>query len=201
MRAVERTATLRLPCRIREVQRTMQGSPTVVNAPRPALEVADIFRQFGEAYRQQYALSAEQRVAMRAIEQCRTAALGGHVDECDSCGTLRISYNSCRDRHCPKCGVLDQARWLEARRAELLPVDYYHVVFTLDHAFNALARCNPRQMYDLLFAAAARTLKAFGVQYLEGDIGVVAVLHTWGQTLEQHLHLHCIVTGGALSFD
>lgn len=179
----------------------MQGPHTVVSPAKPAVEIADVFRQYGEAYRQQYAVSAEQRAAMRAIEQCRTAALGGHVDECDQCGMLRISYNSCRNRHCPKCGALNQARWLAARRADLLPIQYFHVVFTLDHALNALARCNPQRMYNLLFATAAHTLKAFGHKYWHGELGVIAVLHTWGQNLNQHIHLHCIVTGGALSAD
>jgi hypothetical protein len=179
----------------------MDVSVTQVSRAKPSVEVADIVRQFGEAYQQRYPVSPEQRAALRAIAHCRTAALGGHVDACDACGTLRISYNSCRNRHCPKCGALDQARWLAARRAELLPIEYFHVVFTLDHALNPLARCNPKAIYDLLFASAAQTLKAFGAKYLHGDIGLVAVLHTWGQDLNQHLHLHCIVTGGALSVD
>ena len=172
-----------------------------LSTAKPRYEIADIFEQYGEAYRQSHPVSYEQQKAMAAITQCRTAVLGGHVDECDQCGVLRISYNSCRNRHCPKCGALSKARWLEARLRELLPIEYFHVVFTLDHALNALARCNATRIYDLLFAAAAQTLKAFGTRYLKGDIGVVAVLHTWGQDLGQHIHLHCIVTGGALSFD
>ncbi len=168
---------------------------------KPRYEVADIFHQYGEAYRQSHHVSYEQQKAIAAITQCRTGALGGHVDECDQCGVLRISYNSCRNRHCPKCGALSKARWLEARELELLPIDYFHVVFTIDHALNALARCNATRIYDLLFASAAQTLKAFGARYLKGEIGVVAVAHTWGQDLGQHIHLHCIVTGGALSFD
>ncbi len=173
-----------------------QLSPT-----KPRYEIADIFRQYGEAYRQNHHVSYEQQKAIAAITQCRTGTLGGHVDECDQCGVLRISYNSCRNRHCPKCGALSKARWLETRELELLPIDYFHVVFTIDHALNALARCNATRIYDLLFASAAQTLKALGARYLGGEIGVVAVLHTWGQDLGQHIHLHCIVTGGALSFD
>lgn len=138
---------------------------------------------------------------MQDILQCRTAALGGHVDECDQCGGLRIRYNSCRNRHCPQCGGLARAAWQEAQRAHLLPIAYFHVVFTLDHAWNALARVNPVAVYNLLFHTAAETLQACGARYLGGEIGFTAVLHTWGQALGEHIHLHCIVTGGALSPD
>jgi hypothetical protein len=138
--------------------------------------------------------------ALAAIEACRTAALGGHVARCDACGQLRYTYHSCRNRHCPKCQTLAKERWLAARQAELLPVPYYHVVFTLPHALNALAQGNPRAIYRLLFDAAGATLLEFGEnpRWLGGRIGVTAVLHTWGQTLSQHLHLHCLVSGGAL---
>lgn len=172
-----------------------------LSTAKPRYEIADIFEQYGEAYRQSHHVSYEQQKAIAAITQCRTAVLGGHVDECDQCRVVRISYNSCRNRHCPKCGALRKARWLEARLQELLPIQYFHVVFTLDHALNALARCNATRIYDLLFAAAAQTLKVFGARYLGGEIGLVAVLHTWGQDLGQHIHLHCIVAGGALSLD
>ncbi len=166
---------------------------------KPAYELADIFRLFGDERRQQYQLSHEQRLVMRDIVQCRTATLGGHVDECDSCGGLRISYNSCRNRHCPKCGTLAKLAWLEKQKAHLLPTHYFHVVFTIDHLFNPLARVNQKQVYNQLFASAAQTLKAFGQKYLGGEIGFTAILHTWGQTLTEHLHLHCIVISGALS--
>jgi hypothetical protein len=138
---------------------------------------------------------------MRAIESCRTAALGGQRQVCEVCGAVRIVYHSCRNRHCPKCQTLAKERWLEARRAELLPVEYFHVVFTLPHDLNALAQGNPRVMYALLFEAAAGTLQAFArdPRWLGGEPGITAVLHTWGQNLSQHLHLHCIVTGGALA--
>jgi rubrerythrin len=172
-----------------------------LSTAKPRYEIADIFQQYGEAYRQSHHVSYEQQKAIAAITQCRTAVLGGHVDECDQCGVLRISYNSCRNRHCPKCGALSKARWLEARQRDLLPIAYFHVVFTIAHTLNALARCNPTRIYDLLFASAAKSLKAFGARYLGGEIGIVAVLHTWGQDLGQHIHLHCIVTGGGLSFD
>ena len=140
---------------------------------------------------------------MRAIETCRTAALGGYAETCDRCGAVRVTYRSCRNRHCPKCQTLAKVRWVEARRADLLPIPYFHVVFTLPHALNALAQGNPRVIYRLLFQAAAETLLAFGrhPRYLGGLIGITAILHTWGQTLTQHLHLHCVVTGGALTAD
>lgn len=135
------------------------------------------------------------------IERCRTAALGGHVDECDACGTLRISYNSCRNRHCPKCGGLKRAEWLAARKVEWLPIEYFHIVFTTDHLVNPLVGWNEEVVYNLLFRAASDTLKAFGERELGGQVGIVASLHTWGQDLALHIHLHCIVTGGALSVD
>lgn len=169
----------------------------------PRLELADILRAHGARYRQTHRLARVQQAAMRAIERCRTAALGGHRDTCDRCGAVRVSYNSCRNRHCPKCQTLAKERWLAARRAELLPIPYFHVVFTVPHALNALAQGNPRVLYTLLFRAAADTLLTFGrdPRHLGGAIGITAILHTWGQTLSQHLHLHCLVTGGALAVD
>lgn len=167
------------------------------------VEVADIFRAHGAHYRQAHPLSRAQRRAMRAIETCRTAALGGHRETCEVCGAVRLAYNSCRNRHCPKCQTLAKERWLEARRAELLPVEYFHLVFTLPHALNPLAQGNPRVVYTLLFHAASETLATFArdPRHLGGEIGVTAILHTWGQNLSQHLHLHCVVTGGALAPD
>lgn len=167
------------------------------------LEVAHIFRHFGEHYRREHRLSRPQLRTMRAIEICRTATLGGHVEECEQCGTRTIRYNSCRNRHCPKCQSLDKEKWLKQRCNELLPVPYFHVVFTVPHALNPIALANPKWFYDLLFASASQTLlevaadpKRFGAR-----IGVLAVLHTWSQTLELHPHLHCIVPGGGLSLD
>jgi hypothetical protein len=168
------------------------------------LEVADIFRQYGESYRSRFGpLSPEQARVMRAIELCRTAALGGHVDRCDHCGHEIISYNSCRNRHCPKCQSLAKAQWLEARRAELLPVEYYHVVFTLPDQLAPLALQNKRTVYNILFQVAARSLLEIGAdpQHLGAELGLVTVLHTWGQNLMHHPHLHCIVPGGGLSPD
>ena len=138
--------------------------------------------------------------AMRAIQACRTEALGGHVERCEACGRLRYHYHSCRNRHCPQCQTLAKERWLESRRAELLPVPYFHLVFTLPHELNALAQGNPRAIYALLFASVSATLIEFGQnpRWLGGDIAATLVLHTWGQTLSQHLHLHCLIAGGAL---
>lgn len=172
-------------------------------AASSGLEVAHIIRLYGEAYRQGHRLSRSQLRAMRAIELCRTAALGGHVYVCEQCGAQKISYNSCRNRHCPKCQSLDKERWLEQRCRELLPVPYFHVVFTVPHELNPLALANPGRFYNLLFASASETLLdiAADPKHLGARLGVLAVLHTWGQTLELHPHLHCIVPGGGLSLD
>ena len=170
---------------------------------RRRVELADLVRAHGAAVRQGQRLTRGQHRALRAIAACRTAALGGHTEACDVCGATRIAYNSCRNRHCPKCQTLAKERWLAARRADLLPIEYFHVVFPLPHALNPLAQGNPRVLYTLLFAAATETLAAFGddPRHLGGRLGIVAIRHTWGQTLVQHLHLHCVVTGGALARD
>ena len=172
---------------------------------RPALEVADIFRRYGGAYREAhgFSISQAQRRVMRAIEQCRTAALGGHVEQCDRCAHRRIAYNSCANRHCPKCQSLAKAQWLDARRAELLPVEYHHVVFTLPEEIAAIAYQNQAAVYGLFFRAAAKTLQTLAAdpKHLGAELGFIAVLHTWGQTLLYHPHLHCIVPGGGLSLD
>ncbi len=172
---------------------------------QPGLEVADVFRQYGAAYRLTHVatLLPEQRRVMRAIEACRTAALGGHIEECDSCGHQLISYNSCRNRHCPKCQSSASAQWLTARQADLLPVDYFHVVFTVPQELAPLALQNKRVVYDILFAAASQTLLQIAAdrKHLGAEIGFLAVLHTWGQNLLHHPHLHCVVPGGGLSPD
>ncbi len=172
---------------------------------RPQLEVADVFRRYGAAYRQQHAgaLSRGQRRVMSALELCRTAALGGHLEQCDSCGHQRPAYNSCRNRHCPKCQSLARARWLEDRQAELLPVAYFHVVFTVPHEIAAIAYQNKEVVYRILFRAAAETLRTLAAdpQHLGAEIGFLAILHTWGQNLLFHPHLHCVVPGGGLSPD
>ncbi len=171
---------------------------------RPALEVAQIFRHHGPEYRKKHRLSRPQRQAMRDIEQCRTARLGGHLDVCSQgCGYLAISYNSCRNRHCPKCQSLRQARWLAARRERLLPTQYFHLVVTLPHDLQPLARGHPELVYNLLFEAASRALLQLARDYerLRAQIGFTAVLHTWDQDLNWHPHLHLVVTGGGLSLD
>ncbi|MGH8488924.1 MAG: IS91 family transposase [Gammaproteobacteria bacterium] len=167
------------------------------------LEVAHIFRLYGEAFRQKHKLCREQLQAMRAIEDCRTAVLGGHLYRCDKCGSEKNVYNSCRNRHCPKCQCLEKERWLEKRRHELLPVPYFHVVFTLPEELNVLALGNPEVIYDLLFHSASQTLLEIAAdpKHLGARLGFLAILHTWGQTLVLHPHLHCIVPGGGPSFD
>jgi Putative transposase/Transposase zinc-binding domain len=168
--------------------------------PAQALEVADIFRAYGDEYRATHPLTGQQLRVMRALEQCRTPALGGHLLQCDHCGAYEARYHSCRNRHCPKCQPLAKARWVEARLADLLPIPYFHCVFTLPHTLNPLAQGNPRVLYALLFQAVWDTLHTFGrdPRWLGGDLGATMVLHTWGQNLDQHLHVHCLVTGGAL---
>lgn len=170
---------------------------------RPPFEVADIVRAHGNAFRLAHHPSGPQEAVLRHIATCRTAALGGHLDECDACGQQRISYNSCRDRHCPKCQSLARAEWLEARLQRLLPIPYFHVVFTIPDDLNPLALGNKRLVYDCLFAAAAQTLQTIArdEKHLGAELGVTAVLHTWGQNLLFHPHLHCVVTGGGLAPD
>ena len=172
---------------------------------RPQWEVAEVFRRYGEAYRQTHgaSLTPAQRRVMSAIECCRTAALGGHLEQCDRCGHQRNAYNSCGDRHCPKCQSLARAQWLEARQAELLDTEYFHVVFTLPEPIAAIVYQNKRELYGLLFRTVAETLRTIAAdpQHLGAEIGFFAVLHTWGQTLLFHPHLHCVVTGGGLSAD
>lgn len=173
--------------------------------PRPSLEVADILRQHGETYRRAHAghLSLGQLKVMSAIEACRTAELGGHVARCEGCERLAVSYNSCRNRHCPKCQGAAARAWLAERQADLLPVPYFHVVFTLPAQVAAIAFQNKAVVYDLLFKAAAQTLTTIAAdpRRLGARIGLIAVLHTWGSALTHHPHVHCIVPGGGLSAD
>ena len=172
---------------------------------RPALEVADILRARGDHFLDRYRSSFDfqQCKAFRAIQRCRTAALGGHVDVCSQCGRQEISYNSCRNRHCPKCQTQARQRWLAARERELLPTNYFHVVFTVPHELNVLAMDNPRLFYDLLFTASAQTLLevAADPHHLGAEIGVISILHTWGQNLLLHPHIHCAIPAGGLSLD
>jgi hypothetical protein len=171
---------------------------------RPAVEVADILHAQGDTFLVQHPwLSVQQRSVLRAIARCRTAALGGHVDRCDACGHRAISYNSCRNRHCPKCQAQARERWLHARERELLDVPYMHVVFTLPHALLPLAYRNSARLYTWLFQASAATLREIAAdpRHLGAEIGVLSILHTWGQTLVRHPHVHCVVPAGGLSAD
>ncbi len=169
---------------------------------RPSLEVADIFRRHGDAYRIEHGahMGQVERRIMGAIETCRTAALGGHVEACGSCAHHRIAYNSCRNRHCPKCQGLTRAEWLADRQADLLPVPYFHVVFTVPAKIGAIAFQNKRQVYAILFRAASETLRIIAAdpKHLGAQIGFIAILHTWGQALTHHPHIHCVVPGGGL---
>ena len=172
---------------------------------RPKVEVADVFRRYGESYRQQHgaSMSVTQRRVMSAIEVCRTAALGGHLERCDQCGYERNAFNSCRDRHCPKCQCLARAQWIEQRQSELLDVPYFHVVFTVPEEIAAIAYQNKEVIYDILFQVTAETLKTIAADphHLGAEIGFFAILHSWGQNLQFHPHLHCVVPGGGLSAD
>ena len=166
-------------------------------------EVADIFRLYGDDYGRSHSMSYEQMKAMHHIRVCRSAELGGHVEQCGECGFERISYNSCRDRHCPKCQTLVKEQWLNDRKAELLPCGYFHLVFTLPHEINSVILCNKRVCLQILFTAVNETLQAFAKDpqwRLVGRLGFIAVLHTWSQTLVDHFHLHCLIPAGALSF-
>jgi hypothetical protein len=178
---------------------------TAAVTARPALEVAEVIRQHGEAFLHRHgsALSATQRKALRDLAVCRTAALGGHVEHCLDCGHERIAYNSCRNRHCPKCQALARAHWLDRQAQHLLPVEYHHVVFTLPAQLSEIALANPAVLYDLLMRSAAATLRdvAANPQRLGAAVGVLMVLHTWGQNLHHHPHVHGVVTGGGLSCD
>lgn len=172
---------------------------------RPKFEVADVFRRYGDDYRQQHgaSMSVAQRRVMHAIEVCRTAVLGGHLERCDQCGHERNAYNSCADRHCPKCQSLARAEWLENRRSELLNTQYFHVVFTLPEQIAPIAYQNKKVVYGILFRATAETLRTIAAdpKHLGAEIGFFAVLHSWGQNLLHHPHLHCVVAGGGLSPD
>ena len=184
-----------MPCR--------DDQPTTGDHSAPGLSVADIFRSHGDAYRRARSPNTEQHRVMRAIEQCRTSALGGHLDVCDRCGYQRPSYNSCRNRHCPTCQCVAQARWIEQRIDRLVPTHYFHVVFTLPAELRALALANRRRIFTMLFRAASQTLSCLAAdpRRLGALLGITAVLHTWTRALHFHPHLHCVVTGGGLSPD
>lgn len=165
------------------------------------VEIQDIFKQHGDSYRKAHKLTLTHHKAMNSIERCRTSDLGSHIDECDECGYTRISYNSCRNRHCPKCQTLAKERWIEARRDDLLSVKYFHVVFTIPDSINPIAFQNQKIVYNILFQSASETLfeLAADKNYLGAKLGFTSVLHTWGQNLMHHPHIHCIVPGGGLT--
>jgi len=166
-------------------------------------EVADIFRAYGKEYRHTHSMSYKQMKTMHHIQVCRSAELGGHIEQCNQCGFERNAYNSCRDRHCPKCQTMVKEQWLNDRKAELLPCGYFHLVFTLPHELNPIILCNKRVTLQIFFTAVNETLQAFAKDpkwHLYGRLGFIAVLHTWSQTLRDHFHLHCLIPAGALSF-
>ena len=167
---------------------------------RPAHELAQIIDTYGDEFIKTHSPNGYVQRILHAIQICRTAALGGHVDACDTCGHVRISYNSCRNRHCPKCQNTQREAWIEARKQDLLPVPYFHVVFTVPDRLNGLFLHDPPGMYKLLFKAAWATIAQFGLVKFHGDTGMIAVMHTWGQNLSLHPHVHCIVPGGGLDY-
>ncbi len=171
---------------------------------RPQYEIADIFKQYGGYYKKSHAMNDEQRKVMAALLACRTARLGGHQEVCDQCGSIRNSYNSCRNRHCPKCQTMTKERWLEKRRLELLPCGYFHMVFTVPHVLNVLILLNRKALLSCLFGAVRDTVFAFAADpqwRLEGKPGLLTILHTWSQTLIDHFHIHCLIPAGVLSLD
>jgi hypothetical protein len=176
---------------------------SVAPEDKEQVELADIFRRYADDYRRSHTVSYEQLKVMRHIEICRTAVLGGHVEQCDQCAFELIAYNSCRDRHCPKCQTLTKEQWLNDRKAELLPCGYFHLVFTLPHDLNPIILSNKKTALNILFASVNQSLQAFAKDpqwRLEGRLGFISVLHTWSQTLIDHFHLHCLIPAGALSF-
>ena len=179
----------------------MAAQPDDYQTPR--YEVAHIFRRYGNEYRSSSAMTRKQHAVMSAIATCRTSQYGYHVDQCDACGHIDYDFNSCRDRHCPKCQGVSRHKWIKARLSDLLPIPYYHVVFTLPHLLHSLILYNRRLIYELLFSSSSQTLLSFGAdpKWLGGEIGFYGILHSWGQKMWQHPHVHFIVTGGALTSD
>ncbi len=167
----------------------------------PTYELSDIFRNYFPSYEHKHYVLPSHAKVLQDIVNCRTDALGGHLNECDDCGEFDISYNSCRNRHCPKCQGSQRYQWVASRELELLPVQYFHMVFTLPDSLLPLSRGNPELCYDLLFKVAAETLQQFAQERWGGQLGIIMVLHTWGQTMNEHPHVHCIVTGGILKDD
>jgi hypothetical protein len=177
------------------------GNYLTYRSPKTELTVADILREHWEEYKKQYPVTPQQAKVVGSITACRTAQLGGRIDQCAECGALVFRFNSCRDRHCNQCQKYERSKWVEKQKVTLLPVPYFHVVFTIDHALNPLIRENKEQFYGLLFQTVSKVLKQVLAEELGCEIGLTAVLHTWGQKLDEHVHLHCIVTGGGLALD
>jgi hypothetical protein len=173
----------------------------IIESEKRTPEVADILHHHLNDYKAEYPLWPEHRKIVSDLLNCRTAHLGGHIERCDACGAVRITYHSCRNRHCPKCQHMPRERWLEKRKDEILATSYFHVVFTLPHELNTVILNNKKAMFNILFAAASKTLLTFGKDNLNGTPGFLAVLHTWDQKLNAHFHLHCLVAGGAVSKD
>jgi len=173
----------------------------IIKTENKTPEVADILRHHLTDYKAKYPLWPEHRKIVTDLLNCRTARLGGHIERCDNCGAVRITYHSCRNRHCPKCQHMPRERWLEKRKDEILPTSYFHVIFTLPHELNTVILNNKKVMFNILFKAASRTLLTFGNNELNGNLGFLAVLHTWDQKLNAHFHLHCLVAGGVMSKD
>ena len=173
----------------------------IIKPEKKTPEIADILHHHLDDYKAEYPLWPEHRKIVSDLLNCRTAHLGGHIERCDTCGAVRITYHSCRNRHCPKCQHMPRERWLEKRKDEILPVSYFHVVFTLPHELNTVILNNKKVMFNILFTAASKTLLTFGKNELNGTLGFLAVLHTWDQKLNPHFHLHCLVVGGAVSKD
>jgi hypothetical protein len=171
----------------------------IIIAKKQRLELAHILYQHIDNYQNRYRLWAEHKKIVTDLLNCRTARLGGHIDRCDNCGTMRIAYHSCRNRHCPKCQHMPRERWLEKRKDEILPLNYFHVVFTLPHELNTIILNNKNVMLNCLFAAASKTLLTFGQNKLNGTLGFLAILHSWDQKLNAHFHLHCLVAGGVVT--
>jgi hypothetical protein len=171
----------------------------IIAVKKPTLEIAHILQKHIEDYKRQYRLGPEHQKILSDLLNCRTAKMGGRVDRCDTCGSLRIAYHSCRNRHCPKCQHMPRERWLAKRKEEILPVNYFHVVFTLPHELNAVILNHKRLMLNCLFAAVSQTLLRFGKNELGGRPGLLAILHTWDQKLQAHFHLHCLVAGGVVA--
>ena len=173
----------------------------IIMPKEPQLQVADILHNHIADYHKTYRLWLEHRKIVSDLLNCRTARLGGQIERCDHCGTLRIVFHSCRNRHCPKCQNMPREQWLEKRKEEILPVNYFHVVFTLPHELNTIILNNKKVMFNILFAAASKTLLNFGENEFNGTPGFLAILHTWDQKLNAHFHLHCIIAGGVFSKD